>query len=666
MKTKSNLTITFLTCLMVVTSGINLPSRASTVFLPREPAQTSDDSVDRRPRWHVMENLGRGVVAVRKSSNEVYIGWRLLGTDPPNLAFNVYRATASGSTVKLNSKPIKKTTDFIDTTADLSEVNYYFVRPVVVRWEGPNSVTATLPANSPVQQYISVPLQLPAGGSVPGGDYTYGAVEASVGDLDGDGEYEIVLKWDPSNAKDNSQEGYTGNVYLDAYKLDGTLLWRIDLGRNIRAGAHYTQFLVYDFDSDGKAEIVCKTADGTVDGTGSVLGNPDADWRNARGYILNGPEYLTVFDGQTGAALATTNYLPGRGNVSDWGDNYGNRVDRFLAAVAYLDGERPSIVMARGYYTRAVLVAFDWRNGQLTNRWTFDSRDGTSEHRAYEGQGNHNLSVGDVDGDGRDEITYGASAIDDDGRGLYTTGLGHGDALHMSDMDPDRPGLEVFQPHESPSSYRANGLEFRDARTGELIWGVRATGDIGRGIAMDIDPRYRGYEMWGSGPTGGVYTAQLSTEDPINGPRGVQISATKPSAINFGVWWDDDFLREILDSNWIGKWNWETGTTNRLLTATGSVSSNGTKSTPILSGDILGDWREEVIWRTTDNRELRIYTTTIPAKNRIYTLMHDRQYRLSIAWQNVAYNQPPHPSFYLGEGMNRPPYPRIILAPINY
>ena len=468
--------------------------------------------------------------------------------------------------------------------------------------------------------------------------------------MDGDGEYEIVLKWDPSNSKDNSQSGYTGNVFLDAYKLNGTRLWRIDLGKNIRAGAHYTQFIVYDLDGDGRAEISCKTADGTVDGAGQTIGSASADYRNSAGYILSGPEFLTVFDGVTGAALHTMNYSPARGNVSDWGDNYGNRVDRFLAGVAYLDGRRPSLIMARGYYTRTVLVAWDLRGGQLTRRWTFDTRDGTPGNLAYEGQGNHNLSIGDVDNDGRDEIVYGACAIDDDGRGLYTTGLGHGDALHLSDMNPDRPGQEVFQPHESPAQYGANGLEFRDARSGALIWGKSGeNSDVGRGVAFDIDPRHLGYEAWAS--RGALYNA-----------RGEEISAAKPSQMNFGVWWDADPLRELLDRTMIDKWNWTTNSTTRMLTATDAASNNSTKATPALSGDVLGDWREEVIFRRSDSSELRIYTTTIPAANRLYTLMHDAQYRLAIAWQNVGYNQPPHPSFYLGDGMSAPPVPNIVAA----
>ena len=612
----------------------------------------------------LMENLGRGIVAVRSTSTEVFVSWRLLGTDPPDTTFNLYRSTGGAAPVLLNSAPIAETTYFVDRAADLTQVNAYFVRPIVFGLEQAPSAPFTLPAAAPVQQYLRLPLQVPPGGTTPVGEaYTYSPNDCSVGDLDGDGEYEIIVKWDPSNSKDNSQSGYTGNVYLDAYKLDGTRLWRIDLGRNIRAGAHYTQFQVYDFDGDGKAEVVCKTADGTIDGAGVVIGDPGADYRNSSGYVLAGPEFLTVFNGLTGAALATVNYVVPRGTVGNWGDTYGNRVDRFLAGVAYLDGQRPSFIMCRGYYTRTVIAAWNWRNGALTNIWTFDTGDtGTSNpYAAWRGQGNHNLSIGDVDGDGKDEIMYGSCAIDDDGTGLFSTGLAHGDALHMTDMDPDRPGLEVFQPHESPTSYGPNAAEFRDARTGALIFGVQASGDIGRGLALDDDPRYRGYEMWASGGTGGMYTAQQFTPNAVLGPRGVQISATKPS-INFGVWWDGDLLRELLDGTSITKWNWLAGNTTVLLSDSGIASNNGTKATQCLSADILGDWREEVIWRESGNAALRIYTTTIPTTYRFYTLMHDRQYREAIAWQNTAYNQPPHPSFFFGDGMAPPPTPNIVTS----
>ncbi|WP_340020438.1 rhamnogalacturonan lyase [Paenibacillus sp. FSL H3-0457] len=579
-----------------------------------------------------MEYLDRGVVAVKTGAG-VFVSWRLLGTEGSNVSFNVYR-----DGTKVNATPITNSTNLQDASGTSS--SKYTVRAVVSGTEQAASAVASVWGNN----YLSVPLSVPAGGTTPDGvAYTYSANDASAGDLDGDGEYELIVKWDPSNSKDNSQSGYTGEVFIDAYKLNGTRLWRISLGKNIRAGAHYTQFMVYDLDGDGKAEVAMKTADGTKDGTGVVIGDASKDYRNSSGYVLSGPEFLTVFNGQTGKALSTVNYEPARGNVSSWGDNYGNRVDRFLAAIAYLDGERPSLVMARGYYTRTVLVAYNWRNGQLTKQWTFDSN--TSGNSGYAGQGNHNLSVADVDGDGKDEIVYGAMAVDDNGKGLYTTGLHHGDAMHLSDLDPDRPGLEVFQVHETPSNA---GVEFRDAGTGQLIWGVKTTKDIGRGMAADIDPRYKGAEVWADGS---LYTA-----------KGQKLGTTLPSSTNFGIWWDGDLLRELLDSNRIDKWNYANSTTMNLLTASGVSSNNGTKSTPNLQADLFGDWREEVVWRTNDSSALRIYTTTAVTDKRIYTLMHDPVYRLGVAWQNVAYNQPPHTGFYLGEGMSTPPVPNIRYA----
>lgn len=480
---------------------------------------------------------------------------------------------------------------------------------------------------------------------------TYSANDASVGDLDGDGEYEIVLKWDPSNSRDNSRTGYSGCVYIDAYKLNGKRLWRIDLGRNIRAGAHYTQFVVYDLDGDGRAEMACPTSDGSIDGTGHAVGDPARDHRSPDGLILSGPEYLSVFDGLTGAEVARAEYIPSRHPARReptraetkeiWGDDRGNRIDRFLACVAYLDGVSPSLIMCRGYYTRTTLCAWDFRGRRLVQRWLFDSDDGNQANVAYRGQGNHNVAVADVDGDGRDEIVYGACVIDDNGQGLYASGLGHGDAQHVTDLDPQRPGLEVWSCHENATRNGGIGLSLRDAGTGKLLFSVPADRDIGRALALDIDPRHPGYECWGA-----LGSSLYNVKGEAIGPR--------PRSVNFGVWWDGDLLRELLDSNRIDKWNWEEGSSTRLLTAERCRSNNGTKSTPCLTADILGDWREEVVWRTEDSRELLIYSTTILTEHRIPTLMHDPTYRLAVAWQNVAYNQPPHPGFFLGHGMKLP------------
>ncbi|MCP4450624.1 MAG: rhamnogalacturonan lyase [Planctomycetes bacterium] len=601
------------------------------------------------PAWPArqMETLDRGCVAVPQANGHVFVSWRMLGTEPEDVSYNVYR-----NDDKLNHEPITGATHWVDTRASVNAA--YTVCAVVDETQGDPSAPVSVWAKS----FLEVPLRTSDG---------YQPNDATVGDLDGDGDYEIVLH-QTGRARDNASRGKTDPPILEAYTLEGEFLWRINLGRNIRDGAHYTQFMVYDLDGDGKAEMACKTADGTVDGLGKVIGDAQANWVNRDGKPLAGPEFFSIFDGQTGAALATVDYIPARGDVSKWGgiggnggnDSNGNRADRMLACVAYLDGTRPSVVMCRGYYGRSVLAAWDWRGGKLTNRWVFDTHDPAHpEHRTYAGMGNHNLTVADVDSDGKDEIIYGAMCVDDHGTGLYTTGLRHGDAMHVSDIDVFRPGLEVWGIHENeepvPGYEQGYGSVMFDARTGEILWGKDRGRDVGRGVAADIDPRYPGMECWGG--SGGLFTSQ-----------GKDIGA-RPRSQNFVIWWDGDLLRETLDSNRIAKWDWHTGTENTIFTADNCASNNGSKSTPALSADLLGDWREEVIFRTRDGKALRLFTTTMPSEFRLVTLMHDPQYRLSIAWQNVAYNQPPHTGYFLGHGMEANhralPLPERSLAPMR-
>lgn len=591
-----------------------------------------------------MEFLNRGVVAVKTSEKSAFISWRLLGNEEPHTSFNIYRQYGDAPHVKLNKAPLDKGTNFVDEQVDFAkEVSYYVAKINGVTEE--HKSRFVINPGDPVQQYLELKLNTPQG---------YAPGDVSVGDLDGDGAYEIIVHQTGRGA-DNSQNGLTSEPVLQAYKLDGTFLWEINLGKNIREGAHYTQFMVYDLDSDGRAEVVCKTADGTKDGKGNYIGDPLADWRDTVpssrtfGRILQGPEYLTVFDGLTGEAIHTVTYEPGRGDdMRAWGglatggstDNNGNRADRFLACVAYLDGENPSVVMTRGYYARSVLVAWDFKDKKLVKRWMFDSEDSKNP---FSGQGNHNLSVADVDEDGKDEIIFGSMCIDDDGTGLYSTGLGHGDALHVSDFDPHNPGLEVFGIHERNKI----GAALFDAKTGKILFKGGLDQDVGRGAAANIDPDVKGTYMWWSGSR-----EVFNTEGKAVGPA--------PRTANFLIWWDADLSRELLNSNYIEKYK-----QGRIFTAEGASSINGTKSTPNLSADIFGDWREELILRADDNQSLRIYTTTIPTDHRLYTLMHDPQYRLSIAWQNVAYNQPPHTGFYLGTGMDKQTRPDIRIVGAN-
>ena len=589
------------------------------------------------------EKLSRGLIGI-PTEEGMYFSWRMTLEDAAGLQFDLYRSSNGGAEVKLNKEPIDRTSDFLDRTVDYTVDNRWTLKATtgeVATW--------TRLKGEERNPYLSIPICKPEDGEIAGEPFTYTANDCSVGDLDGDGEYEIILKWSPSNSKRPPQRGFTGNTYLDAYKMDGTRLWRIDLGPNVRSGAATTNFLVFDFDGDGCAEICCKTGDGTVDGLGHRIGDAQVDWRTwdkkspTYGKIVNGPEYLTVFEGRTGKELDSKEYIPTRYPLDGWGgvggncgnDNTGGRSDRFTAGVAFLDGKTPSPVMVRGWYGRTVVAAWTFTNGALKHTWTFDSA--APGWETYSGMGNHSVTVADFDGDGCDEICVGAMTVDHDGKGLFTTGLRHGDALHAGRFIPSRQGMQVFGVHENEGDNEivkpTPAVAMFDGATGEIIWQDGLGQDAGRGVAADIDPRYDGAECWCN--IGGLR----------RGDTGEIICNRKPDSCNFTIYWDADPLAELLDHVSISKWNWNAESTDLLLKAEGVVSNNGTKGNPCLSGDILGDWREEVIWPSEDQTELRIYSTTIPAVDRRATWMNDRQYRLAIAWQNVAYNQPPHPSF---------------------
>lgn len=582
------------------------------------------------------EKLGRSAVAVAPSNSKVALSWRSFESDDPATTFEIYK----------NGEKITSVSNSTFYTATGTIADEYEIRAVL----GGQTLESFSPIAKSDDLYLRLHLDRPAGGQTPKGvAYTYTPNDCSVGDVDGDGEYEIFVKWDPSNSADNSERWYTGNVYLDCYKLDGTKLWRIDLGRNIRAGAHYTQFMVYDFDGDGKAEMACKTAPGTIDGQGKavIMGSddPNADYRNSSGIIMSGPEYLTMFNGLTGAEISTVSYVPLRSEHSDWGDSYGNRQDRHLACVAYLDGQKPSLVMCRGYYTYSHLAAWDFDGKSLSLRWHHASI--TKGQGAY-GEGAHSLTVGDVDGDGCDEIIYGSAAIDHDGSLLHRIGAGHGDALHLGDFDPDRPGLEIFMVHEEKKSPYKYDATFRDAATGEIIWSHPQSGnDIGRGMAADVDPSNRGHELWCAYHPNGTRTrAMFDTKGNI-------VANSEPAEC-FRVYWDGDLQDELFD----GRYNKTDGKAYPELTYNDGAaidfskynaqSCNTTKATPNLIADILGDWREEIVlWDGETSSDLLIFTTTNSTKVKVPCLMEDHNYRMAIAWQNVGYNQPPHLGYNL-------------------
>lgn len=638
-----------------------------------------------------MENLDRGVVVVPQTSTKNFISWRLLGTDSKEATtFDLLR---NGVTIAQNLKK----TNYTDTQGSPTDL-YTIVTKV--NGEEKETSEAVSPWN---KAFLTLKLDRPATGTYGG---TYTPNDMSVGDVDGDGKYELIVKWDPSNSQDNSIDGVTDNVIIDCYKMDATKLWRVDLGRNIRAGAHYTQFLVYDFDGDGKAEMICKTAPGSKDGNGNFVNQAALDqtikahdntktYIDSKGRVNDGPEYLTVFNGTTGEAIHTTWYLPNRaGNFNKvdahpssktyWGDNYGGRADRFLASVAYINGadKLPCAIFSRGYYTRSFIWAISFDGQQIHTEWLHDSSDknyiylysgdelnpvprtahlsntggikstdgdGCGNYTMY-GNGNHNMAVADVDGDGCDEIIWGAGAVNNDGKLLYSTGYGHGDAMHVGKMIPDREGLQVFDVHEDKIKNGLGSWDLHDAATGEIIhYGGSDGKDNGRGMAADLTAANRGYEFWSS-----------DVRQPYSAVTGKQV-ISKSCSVNFRIYWDGDAQDELFDGSYdsnskkanpyIQKWNGSSFTnlvSFNSATYNYGQSCNTTKATPCLMADLFGDWREELIlWNYNDPSEINIYTTTIATDYAVPTLMHDHTYRMGITWQQTAYNQPPHLGYYL-------------------
>lgn len=742
--------LTGMSVVLIATGGI--------AFAANDINRKGEPSMERRIQ---MEYLDRGLIAV-PANNGVFLSWRLLANEATGS--NETGLTGTDFHIYRDGKRIAQVSDSTNYLDPAGETDSRYYVSAVVKGKEVDQSEAVIPWGN---SYYDLPIQKPQDGITPAGEaYTYSANDMSVGDVDGDGKLEYFVKWEPSNAKDVSQVGYTGNTYIDAYTYEGRLLYRIDLGVNIRSGAHYTQFLVYDFDGDGKAELMFKTAPGTkvlrYDDQGDVVSERyitmlkedlaagysngddyrlssegyyehivdmfmnwheyeeviDGSWpqtleeafgiapaydyplsredaghladhfmdvfapskdanrnkfRQFEGFILSGPEYLSVFEGESGAELQTIRYKPGRYDDGlRWGDyamnriEPGNRVDRFLSGVAYLDGEQPYAVFARGYYTRTTLVSYSWDGENLNEYWYVDSgwtpmtnpfrdgphgRPGTDpEYGQITTQGAHSLSVADVDGDGKQEIVYGSATIDHDGSVLsnasavmppqsanpgVVAGLGHGDALHVANIDPSREGLEVYMVHEG-GAYAPYGYALRDAKTAEVIYGAYTGRDTGRGMIGDVDPDHPGLETWAVG----LYTA-----------AGQKISDTAPGT-NMSIKWSKDMTTQLINGsleNTPTIDDWKKGT---VLIAEGTRTNNHTKGTPSLVADVFGDWREEMLVRTADSSAIRIYSNTEVTSHKLHTLLHDPQYRAGVATQNTGYNQPVYTSYYFASDMD--------------
>ncbi len=630
---------------------------------------SADEPVKYKETPRMMEELNRGLIAVKTTSG-VYLSWRVLGKeDLATTAYDIYREGTSSKIATIEGGQASNYIDKNGTSANKYKVVVSTATPEQIAEEPWTQAQDT--KGDTTYTYFDVPISKPTDiPSAKGGlsDYTNGANDASLGDLDGDGDYEIVLKWNPTDSKDSNSGNTTGHCVFDAYEIDPNnkdgYMWRIDIGNNIAAGPHYSQFMVYDFDSDGKAEIATLTAPGsyslvknaeggydkiyvTTVGDTEEIQKADNTKTTLRKGNNNGPEYYTIFDGETGRPLKTTAAIPlGNEDGSNWGDSKMNRSERYLAAVAYLDGVTPYYVPIRGMYNRTVIRAYTWDGENLT---LVKEHDGKTKGSTLYGQGNHNLNVADIDNDGKDEIVYGSACLDDDFKTvLGNTLLGHGDAMHTSDFNNDGT-QEVYSVKEDSEGFK-EGQQLRVAATGKKIWSNKVTTDNGRGAMDNIDDAYASTHP--DALALGWDAANPGAYDLKGNQVAVKPNGNSRNFCNFLVYWDADLGRELLDDNQMAKYHASTGVTDRLFfNGAGYLpgnSNNSTKQNPCLVADLWGDWREEIIMRVGDEPYLRIITPITPTTYRLTTLMHDSQYRLAIAWQNVGYNQPPHTSYYIG------------------
>ena len=589
--------------------------------------------------------LKRGLMAINLSSSGGsgnLVSWRARATDSHNYKFKLYRGTSAASqTTKLNSGSyIAGKTNFTDTSGSSS--SYYKLE---VYDDNDNLIETEVSGKTWSNQTYYLTLQggAPVDPTSAGASYTPN--DASYCDMDGDGEYEIVLKWAPSNEKDAASSGVTSPAFYGCYKLDGTRLWILHTGANMFNSAHTTPFIAWDLDGDGYGEFIVKTAPGAIDGEGNYIlmddDDPTENLKSSNGKQDHGSEYLTVFDGTTGAELSTIKYHTAYGDAttSQWGDEKQNRSERYLAAIGWLDGEgsNPSAIFARGYYASAFVGAYDWDGTELKLRWL--SKNTTSGQGLY-GEGAHWISVGDCNGDGKQDIVYGSAALKNNGDLLYRTGLGHGDALHLGEFDPDHDGLEVFMVHEK-SPY---GMDLRDAKTGSIILHNTASSDTGRGLIAHFDPESEG-SFW-------QYSASSSLFDWKNDTIMATVSHGGGASLNNRIYWNGDLADDFFDKSVLEYYNTSSNGFWRMQVNGGNYTigtlNNSTKYNPCVLGDLLGDWREEIVTWTgdaTSGYQLIINATSYATDYTLPHLMDDANYRAQVINQNCAYNQPPHLSY---------------------
>lgn len=599
-----------------------------------------------------MQKLNRGLIAVYKGSNTVYISWRLFALEDWTVGFNVYRATNGAIAVKRNTTLITTSTNFTDATVDITKTNVYYVKTVINGVETETSETFTLAANTPTRQYFPITLQ-------PINDGTYTVNHVYVGDVDGDGDFDYIVKRYPDSVANNT-------IKLDCYNNDGIYQWRIDLGPNVETyiGTMTAPVLVADYNGDGKAELIIKTGESTVFGDGTKIGDTNADGitdynshsnTTTMAHIFDGPEFISLINGKTGAEMNRNNFIT-RGKTSDWGDAYGARVNFIMSSVCSFDGVKPGILLSRGEGSHMVVEAWDVTNSKLTRLWNWTAVGNTFNPGGWVDF--HQIQCIDVNGDGKDEISFGVCMLNPNGTVRYTTGLVHGDRLLLTDINPNRAGLEAFVIQQNSPTLIGSALY--DASTGTILkkWYITSTADIGRGDVADIDPNSPGMEMFDVGQV------------DVHASDGTEASTGSCPYPYVSIWWDGDLLRENLIgvgsgayNPAINKWNYTTKAEARLFSIYNdggaySVTSPYGGRVP-LAGDILGDWREEIILETANRKQLRIYTTNIETNTKVYTLMQNPGYFNAMSTKGYLCTK--YTDYFLGNGMLTPSVPKITI-----